>query len=242
MHLDKALETALRAREHAYAWFHLALGEHPAPESLKWLASDESREVLALFERAGQPAYTELLANVGQDLATFRERPGDALERLGRDYTRLFIGPETLPLKHWESVFRKNDAVLFQESTLEVRKAYLSEEVLPSEYPHVADDHVAIELDFMAYLAHGVCDSLRACNVEAAVRQLEKSRCFLEEHLLKWIPKYAQGAARLKGTYRFYPESIMLLEEFLISDSAAIDEIGKAIDPQWTSQRGNRIN
>lgn len=61
----------------------------------------------------------------------------------------MFIGPRELPAPPWESSYLNEDKLLFQEETLQVRMSYLKYNFIPKNYPHEADDHIALELDFM---------------------------------------------------------------------------------------------
>ncbi|MCB8816455.1 molecular chaperone TorD family protein [Desulfosporosinus shakirovi] len=71
------------------------------------------------------------------------------------EYTRLFIGPTKLPVPPWESVYVSKERLLFQESSLKVRQrqCYLNYNFLPAKYRSEADDHIALELDFMYNLS-----------------------------------------------------------------------------------------
>ena len=82
------------------------------------------------------------------------------MEETRRSYDRLFVGPGFLPAPPWESVYICGERLLFQKSTLAIRKEYLDMGLLPTRYPHVADDHLALELDYMAFLSDHALASL----------------------------------------------------------------------------------
>lgn len=115
---------------------------------------------------------------------------GNAVDRIRCQFARAFLGPGTLPSSPWESVHVTGKNLLFQPHTLSVREAYRSSGFLPARYPSVADDHIALELDFLANLAEKACESYAAENKDQYRRRLRKHRNFLDEHLLVWIDEY----------------------------------------------------
>jgi TorA maturation chaperone TorD len=94
----------------------------------------------------------------------------------------LFVGPGRVEANPWESTYVSSDNTIFQKVTLEVRKAFVSQELLPAAYPNVADDHIALELDFMAALAGRADDAYRAADCQKFRTALEASRDFLDKH------------------------------------------------------------
>lgn len=78
-----------------------------------------------------------------------------------------------------------------------------------------ADDHIAIELEFMAVLHERM---LYNCfTVRSAMELLEIQESFLEEHLLKWAPQFCE---RLNGATdsKLYLGLSRMLAEFLPLD------------------------
>jgi len=97
------------------------------------------------------------------------------------DYERLFVGPGHLLAPPWESVYRTEEGLLFDWPTLEVRDLY-RQLGLAVEQPEFPDDHVGLELLFLALLSERVADGdLGAHDVQ---------RDFLNDHLLQWLPRF----------------------------------------------------
>lgn len=103
------------------------------------------------------------------------------------DYTRMFVGPGDLTAPPWESSYVNEDKLLFQEETLQVRRSYLKYNYLSSNYPHEAEDHIALELDFMAKLSIKAMDDLEKGDLDSFLAIAVDQRYFLEEHLNKWV-------------------------------------------------------
>ncbi|MFC3747489.1 molecular chaperone [Paenibacillus sp. GCM10012306] len=78
-----------------------------------------------------------------------------------------------------------------------------------------ADDHIAIELEFMAVMHERM---LYNCfTVRSAMELLEIQVAFLEEHLLKWTPQFCESLNSLTES-KLYLGLSHMLEEFLPQD------------------------
>ena len=219
-------EVYLAARWYLAVLFQNLLGNEPSSEQFEAIDTRVAAEALQelLREEAGAAARFPTLLS---------EADTDALKS---EYTRLFIGPHTLKAPPWESMYATREQRLFTRETLEVRNFYRSQGLITAEYPRVADDHVAIELDFMAQLAKRALDGLtgepldsgesqetEAEAAEVTEEALRASLVFLEEHLLKWIPKYVDALHTEEA--HFYPEVAGLLLLFLRKDAESLHAI-----------------
>lgn len=127
------------------------------------------------------------------------------------DFTQLFVGPYALPAPPWESVYRSNEHLLYQDTAFEVRRDYLKYNFIPKNYPHEADDNIGFELDFMLQLSTD----------KSALRD---SRKFLQEHLTKWIPDFSRDVQKYALT-EFYRGAAIILKGFIFEDLNLLDEI-----------------
>ncbi len=125
--------------------------------------------------------------------------PMGAWRRSKPEYTRVLIGPASLPAPPWESVFTTGENLIFQESTLAVRAAYRAAGYVAAGYPREADDHLATELDFMATLAEEACTAYEAGDAERAHASLQVQRQFLSEHLNTWAKPFSDRLERAAG-------------------------------------------
>lgn len=151
-----------------------------------------------------------------------------ALEHISNEYTHLLIGPHKLLAPPWESVYLTKERLLFQESTLKVRQAYVKHNFIPAEYPHVADDHLALELDFMANLSSLTENDYAEQNSDRSLELLEEQKSFLKEHLLVWVPEFAEKIQESPTLY-LYPNMAIMLKEFLEIQLEVIEEVKAAI-------------
>lgn len=153
------------------------------------LVNDEwSEDLVALFGAASAQLTGSL-----ERVAGSPEAEADALAQAREDYTRIFVGPNTLLASPWETMHTTGKRVLFHRDVLSVRDAYRQAGFLPERYRHVADDSIGLECDFMAKLA---ADALRAFQEgydERCQDRLLQSLTFLTDHLLRWIDSLADA-------------------------------------------------
>ena len=190
---DIMVQTALAARVYLYRMFQAVFGDDPTEELLAIVFSDTTNEATTCFDGADADEYRAAVSSLAKCRGAFEANRAEYLEAAKRDYTHLLVGPEDLKAPPWECVHLTNERVLFQEATLKVREAYRSENMLPSGYPHVSDDHIAIELDFIAKLSEKARQAFDVGDVEEYRRLLEAQRTFVNEHPAKWAKKYAEA-------------------------------------------------
>jgi anaerobic sulfite reductase subunit A len=59
------------------------------------------------------------------------------------------------------------------------------------------EDHVALELEFMAYLCQKTTAALQSGDQGAASGYLHKQKDFLEKHLIPWVPTFCSDVQRI---------------------------------------------
>ncbi len=203
--VDRAEWQGLQARQ-AVAYHFLGRCFH-APPGAVWL------EALArdrLFQAWPLPAGDEDTAAGLALLAAYCERWDRAqLGALTWDFNRLFVGPGEMLAPPWESVHRSKTKLTFQEPTLQVRALYEAFGVQAPALHREPDDHLALELAFLATLSERAVEAGERGNGEQLEGCLRAQQAFLRDHLLAWAPAclalvethaetdYYRGAARL---------------------------------------------
>ena len=223
----EAAELLLCNRLFLYSLLHKLFGREPDEELLNILTDEHTGEAFALLSEEEKDIMDRTAAFL-KEVREEKQNPA-FLEEAKDEYTRLFIGPASLVAPPWESVYGQKDAMLFQESTLEVRNTYRQFGLLPEGYPRVADDSLALELHFMALLAQRSLDAFYAGKYDDLAADLSGSADFLKKHLLVWVPKFLE---RMKGARRsvLYPQMCLVLDEFLRKDAGTVQEILKALE------------
>jgi TorA maturation chaperone TorD len=148
------------------------------------------------------PPDPDLLARVGAEgfMATWPLRDEDSragadlvargaadpLLDIARDYQRLFVGPGPLLAPPYESVHTTRDRLLFEAPTLEVRAAYRAFGQMAPALGREPDDHLGLELDFLAHLCGRALDAVDTHDELALDTTLAAQQEFLHRHLGRW--------------------------------------------------------
>ncbi|SMB98475.1 chaperone TorD involved in molybdoenzyme TorA maturation [Thermanaeromonas toyohensis ToBE] len=177
---------------------HLAQGE----------ANEESRKGCRMME---------------EELKAQRENLKAYEAKLRQDYIHLFIGPGTVKAPPWESVYRSPDRLLFGEETLAVRKFYQSFGVTIKNLYREPDDHLSLELEFMAWLCAQALEGLSRGEWK---RYLEGQQKFLREHLLMWVPAFTKDMENNAET-AFFQGLANFTRGFLLQD---LEEVQAVLD------------
>lgn len=161
----------------------------------EWFLNPPSRDTLASLPSTME-AEPPVDAMDGAWLALANAAPEPeavSLDELGSEFTRLFSGvQESLgPPPPFESVWREDR--LIGESTAQVIAAYAKSgfaDIAPEAGPQ---DHVAVELKFLALLALREAEAWRAGDQAAARQRLIQQSDFIKQHLAVWAPRWADA-------------------------------------------------
>jgi TorA maturation chaperone TorD len=151
------------------AWFQSLIDSEAFSELPVTANSEDITAGLELLQKWSQAGLTDEI---------FKDMQGD--------YLRLFIGPDKVIAAPWESVFFNESRQTFQEQTLQVRTWYRRFELEPEKIYHEPDDHIGLELTFVAHLANQALLALDAGDQLKAETLITACNEFLADHLLKW--------------------------------------------------------
>ncbi|MGE4273092.1 MAG: molecular chaperone [Desulfitobacterium sp.] len=221
---NDAMAILLANRSYLYRLLQRIFGGEPQADILRVATDSHTQEALQLLLQDDEHLFDKHVDALNEVAQAMEVDPAQTLDKLKSEYTYLFIGPNSLPAPPWESVYLTKERVLFQESTLNVRRAYLKYNFLPSNYPHEADDHIGLELDFMAHLSQLAQEHFEKGSSEEFKRVLEDQKAFLQEHLLMWIGDFAVDIQKSK-THYFYPVMADLTKNVLKIDAELLDEL-----------------
>ncbi len=133
------------------------------------------------------------------------------LESLKIDYTRLFIGPFKLLAPPYGSVYLEDNRIM-AESTIDVGKWYEKEAL--NVVINGPPDHIAMELEFMYYLAVKQIQATKEENSQDIQLYQKKQKLFLYSHLAKWLPEFTENIQKHAQT-EFYRKLAGLTDIFL---------------------------
>jgi TorA maturation chaperone TorD len=112
-------------------------------------------------------------------------------EVIAKDYLYLFSGAGKPLAPAWESVYFSEERLLFQERTLQVRHWYERFGLQAELQGHEPDDHIGLELNFLAYLSSLALRALESGDTAAVKENLKAQEDFLTQHLSQWVPAWA---------------------------------------------------
>lgn len=197
---------ALQSRAHWYRLLAGVFAEEPQSGFLRELRSEGFLAALA-----------ELGVNFGSD---FLGCPEDTLiEELAAEYTMLFVAPGSFP--PIESV--RLQGGYRQSAANEARDAYAAEgfSVQPGRFISF-DDHLAVEMQFVAALLERQAEALSSGDEQEARRLEKATKRFWMKHLGRWCRGYAQLVEEA-AEHSFYREMARLLDAFA---AAELDVLG----------------
>ena len=143
---------------------------------------------------------------------------------LAADYNQLFLGMSAHPVAPYESVYTSDEGLMMQEARDEVLAVYRSEglDKLPSWKE--SEDHIALELEFMAVLGDRIVTAAEAADEAEVERLLSTQRNFLEDHLASWAPLMTADLRRFTQC-GLYQGLASLTDGFLQVEEEFFDEI-----------------
>lgn len=137
-----------------------------------------------------------------------------------RDYNRLFFGPEPMLAPPYESVHRSEEHLVFERETMLVRAAYAEFDLAAPRLNKEPDDHIGLELTFVATLCVRGMDALDDDDDLELARILRGFMSFLADHLLAWAPKFLTQAAQGATTHFYQGVAALGLGALAAADDA----------------------
>lgn len=156
----------------------------------------------------------------------------NALEELAADYAGVFLaagsadGAAAIPC---ESVYTGTERLFMQEAWEEVRSIYREKGLaLNGDMKDLMEDHIAAELEFMAFLTE--------------TGDTEAQKDFLEKHLLNWVPDFTEDIERY-ARKDFYKAVGRITLGFLSSEEELLDALsdGRVKQSRSYSVRSERM-
>jgi putative dimethyl sulfoxide reductase chaperone len=169
------------------------------------------------------------LANVSAPAANCLRRMrkktenGLDLEALKIDFAKLFVGPYKLLAAPYGSVYLDDGRTLMGNSTLDVENRYREEGLDTAKDFKDAPDHITAELEFIHYLIFKEIEAISNSDMKTAIGFFQKQKCFLESHLLAWVPEFAGNIIEHARTL-FYQNLAKATQAFLIENYQVVCE------------------
>ena len=113
------------------------------------------------------------------------------LEALKIDFSKLFVGPYQLSAAPYGSVYLDRERKMMGDSTQDVKNRYRQVGLDTAKTFKDAPDHITAELEFMYYLIFKEIEAFASSDIETAIGFIERQKSFLEDHLMAWVPNFA---------------------------------------------------
>ena len=211
------------ARQNLYLLLSRVFREELNFESLSdILALQPEIEVLATT--AGETHLIQgssLLREFAQKVQRIDKRQRtELIMELRSEFAALFITDSVKPAYPCESVYRSSGGLVMQWPRDEVLAVYRGESLAKSSECTEPEDHISVELEFMANLT----GKSKTDNAKKRQKLLEQQQEFLSNHLLTWVPNFvAELAETAKSPY--YSAMAHFTWGFLNLESQLLDSL-----------------
>lgn len=166
----------------------------------------------------GYRVFKEYLENCGSD----------PLTDLAVDFAKVFLGAGiglNTAAFPYESVYTSKKRIIMQEARDNVRAIYAAKGLYKDdERPEFFEDHISLELDFMAFLCHEAQCVLNTQNETEVLSCFKEQMYFLNQHLLNWIPTFCADIEKYSGT-EFYKGIGKITNGYLYLDSEILKSL-----------------
>jgi putative dimethyl sulfoxide reductase chaperone len=192
-----------------------------------------------IIEELASSQHGSMLRKASEELASVSSKAAAVvgvekkklLTDLAIEYANLFLGTGISAGREqawpWESAYFSFPPRKQAQPYHEVCDAYrIAGYQKPKDY-NEPEDHIALELDFMAYLSRLTTTSIDEGKVDFALGYVKLQKEFMKDHLLRWTDKFSKRllSKSEKRETDFYHALAMMLESFVALDDQTLDDI-----------------
>ena len=168
-----------------------------------------------------------LAASVAALKEALRGIDENGIEQLAVTFDRVFFGMGPLNARHafpYESVYTSDKGIMMQDAYAQVVRTYREQQLAKDSSFTEPEDHIAVELAFMATLADRTSAFLREGAEDAATETVQQQLKFAQNHLLNWIDRFTVDLkAAAEGT--FYADLAEFVDGFVMADAQLLEEM-----------------
>lgn len=155
----------------------------------------------------------------------------ESLDELAVEYARVFLSAgvaQGLAAFPYESIYTGKQRLMAQKPEGEAAVLYAAKGLQASEDNYrVPNDHIGLELTFMAHLCGQAADALEQGDSAALAESMGEQKSFLQAHLLNWCNSFCHDLERYAGT-AFYKGLANITLGFLELERGMMEE-GEAL-------------
>lgn len=150
------------------------------------LISDTASEVLAVSDWAADMSFYSAFREF---LQAFSELSSESLLEIENRYQRLFgPTPSSNPIPLSETSYLVPGAEETGWVLASIERHYTSAGIVSTSASGNVPDHIAVELEFIAFLCGCEANAWADDNFKEARRMQDRQRRFLDKHMSKWVP------------------------------------------------------
>ncbi|AIQ14875.1 TorD/DmsD family molecular chaperone [Paenibacillus durus] len=216
LNVSEAFNRWLESRGFIYQMFTDFFGRRPTLSLIAQWSGNRPIGAAAEMSEGGRELKRYLHGQNPHDLLKVCEKEAAEYDRLMCDETVIGLKPREAALL--------GEA---EEFCNVISDVYASAGIVFKKCGNEADDHIAIELEFMAVLHDRML--YNSFSAQSAMEQLSTQENFLREHLLRWAPEFCE---RLKSATDspLYRGLSRMLEEFLPYDLHMLESLKASLE------------
>jgi TorA maturation chaperone TorD len=150
------------------------------------------------------------------------------LQELAAEYASLFLNVGLKPVHLAESVYLGKSHLLYEEPYFDVVRIYGLYGFKKKTAFREPEDHISVELEFMAHLCDLVASSIEQEKKDYAAGYLKNQKEFLEMHLAKWVPELVKKV-KWASENDFYLAMAALLQGFVTIERSFAPRLAKEL-------------
>lgn len=175
-------------------------------EQLQALQQADFPNNLAL--QIAQPDYRLAAQNIAMLFRLYQQDwPQAQVDELASDFASIYLNG-SLHASPYESVWLDEEELTCQQAMFEVRECYQQHGLNVPNWRRMADDHLVNELLFIAYLME------QSTQQETTKVLLNETADFMDEHVLRWTPRFCHRVAQ-RCTTSFYASVAIITSLYL---------------------------
>ncbi len=180
--MESPLIEDLREERYILHLLKYVFWKEPSVEFLEWLLNVEQLTVEGQIDVGLNQMIKAVKSN--------RDHLDAYAEDLAVEFARLFIGPKFPPAIPYSSFYLSDSRTVMTDVTIEVRRRYLKAGMAVKELHSIPDDHIGIELEFIAYLIEMIIELYKKGQRADAARLFEMKNSFLYDHMSLWVSAF----------------------------------------------------
>jgi TorA maturation chaperone TorD len=215
----KELEDVSKSRQTFYSFLTRMFERELGDDLIKELQANTGSLVnMAPMRELGNKRLNEGLDHLDYYLKQSASTPPEKVKlELSVEYAGLFLSVWGRPAHPSESSYASGGKLIMQKERDEVMEIYKSVGLDKSKEFTEPDDHIAVELHFMSYLAGETFVAAQQKDLKKALELIEMQRKFLREHLGRWIGLLADDVVQ-QARVSFYKGIALLAAGFVDED------------------------